>query len=400
VPDSTTHEPLCCVADWYFPAAWFNAVNEAAQRAFAESKKPLPFSPLRAPAALAGTKYDSPGFEGIAIGQLQANLKWAGGGGKITVGFLDGTAALIDKVQAIAPEWCKYANIDFDFVTGRASANQADIRVSFSVKKQFYSVLAKQSLSGKPSLSMSLGFNGGEVPAEFRRLILHEFGHAIGLQHEHMNPEGGIEWDENRAVSYLASRLPHLANNREALLAQLRLIDAKTDMWMKTAFDIKSVMRYTFPKDIFRKGWDEAFDVENTDLSDGDKAIARQLYPGRAGGGDTGGTDPVRVKTIEIDRPESGTIRQGEVYRYNFQVSSSGEYVITTSGAAVVRIELFGQDGKPAITRWSSDALDASHGATLTPLIASGSYYVTLRSSPFSPGVNGEGDYTLTLKRA
>ena len=31
---------------------------------------------------------------------------------------------------------------------------------------------------------------------ELRRVVLHEFGHALGLIHEHQNPEGGIEWNE------------------------------------------------------------------------------------------------------------------------------------------------------------------------------------------------------------
>ena len=31
---------------------------------------------------------------------------------------------------------------------------------------------------------------------ELRRVVLHEFGHALGLIHEHQNPEGGIQWNE------------------------------------------------------------------------------------------------------------------------------------------------------------------------------------------------------------
>jgi len=36
---------------------------------------------------------------------------------------------------------------------------------------------------------MNLGFLDGGTAA-------HEFGHAIGLAHEHQNPAGGIQWNE------------------------------------------------------------------------------------------------------------------------------------------------------------------------------------------------------------
>ena len=33
---------------------------------------------------------------------------------------------------------------------------------------------------------------------EVRRVVLHEFGHALGLIHEHQNPKGGgIEWNRD-----------------------------------------------------------------------------------------------------------------------------------------------------------------------------------------------------------
>ncbi len=44
---------------------------------------------------------------------------------------------------------------------------------------------------------MNLGFLDGGTAA-------HEFGHAIGLGHEHQNPAGGIQWNEPVVLQNLA----------------------------------------------------------------------------------------------------------------------------------------------------------------------------------------------------
>jgi hypothetical protein len=51
------------------------------------------------------------------------------------------------------------------------------------------------------SLTMNLGFFD-------KATVLHEFGHAIGLIHEHQSPfKGGFEWDKDEVSSKLVVKV-------------------------------------------------------------------------------------------------------------------------------------------------------------------------------------------------
>ena len=48
---------------------------------------------------------------------------------------------------------------------------------------------------------MNLGYeDNGSSTYGFRSTTIHEFGHALGLNHEHKNPSAGIKW--NKPVVY------------------------------------------------------------------------------------------------------------------------------------------------------------------------------------------------------
>ena len=46
----------------------------------------------------------------------------------------------------------------------------------------------------------------GRAPTttEYERVVVHEFGHALGAIHEHQNPKGGIEWNLPAVYKYFA----------------------------------------------------------------------------------------------------------------------------------------------------------------------------------------------------
>ena len=47
---------------------------------------------------------------------------------------------------------------------------------------------------------MNLALRGDRYPDA---VILHEFGHALGLKHEHQNPAFRIQWNESAIIQHL-----------------------------------------------------------------------------------------------------------------------------------------------------------------------------------------------------
>lgn len=126
--------------------------------------------------------------------------KWARGR-TLSVGFIGGTAKLHQKVQQYANEWTKYANIKFNF-----NGANAEIRIAFELGKGSWSYIGTDALViPKDQPTMNFGWlTDSTTETEFSRVIVHEFGHALGAIHEHQSPAAGIPWDKPAVYAYYA----------------------------------------------------------------------------------------------------------------------------------------------------------------------------------------------------
>ena len=202
---------------------------------------------------------------------LLLNAKWDLGE-TIDVRFLAGTPALRQRVENVAKEWTKLANVTLNFV----DTGPADIRIAFMPGKGSWSYLGTMCRRiDEPEPTMNYGWLTDDSPeAELRRVVLHEFGHALGMIHEHQNPKnGGIEWNR-AAVKKDLSGPPNnwddatIENNMFAKYAPGAL--AATDV------DPKSIMMYPIPKAWTLDGTSAGF---NSELSDKDKQFIATNYP-------------------------------------------------------------------------------------------------------------------------
>jgi len=116
--------------------------------------------------------------------------------GLITLGiaFLEGSEIQKDAVRKLASNWLigdLDQKIAFKF---DVASEHSQIRITFAANGGNNSLVGRQNLSAPVTIRT---MNLAQVTA---RAIQHEFGHALGLHHEHMHPTNGIIWNEQVVI--------------------------------------------------------------------------------------------------------------------------------------------------------------------------------------------------------
>lgn len=217
------------------------------------------------------------------------NAAFWGRGVRLTVAFLEGPPALHHRVAELAAEWVSETHADFTFEFwiegegGSWKAEDAIIRVAFAQGKGSWSALGKYALqTPRGQSTMNLGWMSLDLGVdEARALVLHEFGHALGLVHEHMNPSQPIDWNMDEVSRDLRSSQGW--DNQTIHDNMFARYDP--NQVFATDLDPASIMMYPIPPRWTLSGrYTSGF---NTMLTAQDKALIREAYGVRAvfGGG-------------------------------------------------------------------------------------------------------------------
>lgn len=202
---------------------------------------------------------------------LLLSTKW-NVGDVIRIRFLGGSPALQERVKSVAKEWTSLANLTFNFV----KSGPADIRIAFMPGKGSWSYLGTMCRRiDEPDPTMNYGWlTDDSEESEVRRVVLHEFGHALGLIHEHQNPKnGGIEW--NRAA--VRKDLSGPPNNwDDATIENNMFAKYEPGSLAATNVDPTSIMMYPIPKAWTLDGTSAGL---NGELSEKDKQFIATNYP-------------------------------------------------------------------------------------------------------------------------
>ena len=278
-------------------------------------------------------------------------------GKTLNVSFLNGDDAwgqvVRQAIRQIAPVWCAYANLKFVFdqPTAHVAVNLVPYNspqgpVGFGTYRCFIGLdCLNYFKQGLPSMDLLFPPNLISDPAlmqeEFTRVIRHEFGHAIGLIHEHQRPDRPIHWNEQK-LSETFGGSPNYWTI-EQIRAQIESF-YKDGPTVGTAFDIHSIMMYQFPQGAaFYENGTPFESPNNTTLSPMDKVLANMLYPA------TGVTDPDEGALIPGEPAVSGTIQvAGQVARYRVPVTAAGIYSIDTQGPDPLLVSVLDQRREPA----------------------------------------------------
>jgi serralysin len=213
---------------------------------------------------------------GVTARAALLNPAFWGRSARLTIAFLEGEPALHRRVATLAQRWLTEtgADIQFEFwIDISRDPRDANLRIAFRPDKGSYSILGKYALQADRSLpTMNLGWMSLQLDEEqARAVVLHEFGHALGLIHEHLSPAQTIDWNVANVVADL--RRTQGWNDKTIQANMFAHYDPATVF--ATDIDPQSIMMYPIPPHWTNNGFTVGF---NSLLTAQDKALVKEAY--------------------------------------------------------------------------------------------------------------------------
>jgi hypothetical protein len=277
--------------------------------------------------------------DGIRVyGFFVKKVKW-NPGQTVKVAFRKPDESICKRIADTATEWTKAdsANVKFDFGYNATTkkyrswspsdtAYAAEIRIDFASDDDyggFWSQLGTDSIrvvsSGEASMNLEGFDKNSTLPADWAETVRHEFGHALGFDHEHQHPTEGCEnefqWDPQPGyVDTTTSKGEFIRDSKKRSPGVYKAMGGPLNNWKKDRidanmrqakpsanyalepFDKASIMLYALPDFYFKTGTaSKCFVVGNTAISVGDKKLAKKYYP----------SSPTSIKTVVQEKNNS-----------------------------------------------------------------------------------------------
>lgn len=183
---------------------------------------------------------------------------------ELTICFVSGSKVLRGRVtEAMTRLWpiaeltsgrLKFDSQSFANLPDCSPNPTADIRVDFKAQNGYWSYVGVDSRRHLPSMNLQGFTDASPTGDEFDRLVGHETGHALGLEHEHQSPAAPVcgwnysyiwshySWDSEADMHYNLDRL------------QDKVLPTEQHAYIFSLYDQTSLMHYYFEPDAFTAG--------------------------------------------------------------------------------------------------------------------------------------------------
>lgn len=174
--------------------------------------------------------------------------------------FDNPTFDLNDAVVKIVRERIEpLVKLNFVFLDDNASNEESDVRIDWNENGGCWSYLGTDAMDhGKDEATMSFAWFDVST-------VMHEFGHMLGMIHEHQNPSGtGIDWNEDAVYEWAADTQGwDMEQTKKNILDKYNREDING-----SEFDPLSIMLYFFPASLTNnnKGTYQNLRLSGTDM--------------------------------------------------------------------------------------------------------------------------------------
>lgn len=198
---------------------------------------------------------------------VASHSKFWANGKTLRIAFINppSVAHRLAAIEAIK-QWQPSINLSLVFEDNAES----DIRISMDPPLNYSAVGTDASLRAADENTMNIGT--ALTHPRFESTVLHEFGHALGMEHEHLHPNANIPWNKTHVYHYY---LTHFGWPKEEVdhnfFQTLEAVNTRS-----TPYDPTSIMHYPIINELTVGDWS----VErNTTISQKDRRLMRKIYP-------------------------------------------------------------------------------------------------------------------------
>lgn len=232
-----------------------------------------------------------------------------------------------DEVRRGFDAWAEICNLRFT----ETARGRAQIRVAFMEGDGAWSYVGRDILSIPfPRPTMNFGW---PVADDFDT-ILHEIGHAIGLEHEHQNPQGGLVWNRQAVINWLSGP----PNNWDRATIERNVFSKVQGPAIGSTFDPDSIMQYPFPAGMISQPVEYAAGIDpRPGLSDLDRIWAAKAYPG---------ADDSSEMHLELHTPAAVSLKPGSEQFFEFTAPHSSKFTFNTLGDADTVLAVFDEENR------------------------------------------------------